>query len=121
MLTQLVWMQNAEPSTLWCIDETDGETLRSCEQIYEALLAFKVGGTEVEPSLAESFVANDDATEYTFTLRQGVQFQDGALLDASDVVATYAAVWDAKSPNHVGRTGNFEYFTAFFNKFLNAE
>ena len=118
---QLVWMQNAEPSTLWCIDETDGETLRACEQIYEALLAFKVGGTEVEPSLAESFVANDDATEYTFTLRQGVQFQDGALLDASDVVATYAAVWDAKSPNHVGRTGNFEYFTAFFNKFLNAE
>ncbi len=47
-------------------------------------------------------------------------FSDGALLDASDVVASYAAVWDASSPNHVGRTGNFEYFTAFFNKFLNA-
>jgi len=118
---QFVWMQNGEPSTLWCIDETDGETLRACEQIFEALLSFKVGGAEVEPGLAESYVANDDATEWTFTLRQGVQFQDGSLLDASDVVASYAAVWDAKSPNHVGRTGNFEYFTAFFNKFLNAE
>ncbi|HEY4694165.1 MAG TPA: ABC transporter substrate-binding protein [Bellilinea sp.] len=118
---QFVWMQNGEPSTLWCIDETDGETLRACEQIFEALLSFKVGGAEVEPGLAESYVANDDATEWTFTLRQGVQFQDGSMLDASDVVASYAAVWDAKSPNHVGRTGNFEYFTAFFNKFLNAE
>ncbi|MHB0967893.1 MAG: ABC transporter substrate-binding protein [Bellilinea sp.] len=117
---QFVWMQSGEPATLWCIDETDGETLRACEQIFEALLSFKVGSTEVEPGLAESYVANDDATEWTFTLRQGVQFHDGALLDASDVVASYAAVWDAASPNHVGRTGNFEYFTAFFNKFLNA-
>lgn len=117
---QFVWMQSGEPATLWCIDETDGETLRACEQIYEALLSFKVGSTEVEPGLAESYVANDDATEFTFTLRQGVMFTDGALLDASDVVASYAAVWDAASPNHVGRTGNFEYFTAFFNKFLNA-
>ncbi len=115
-----VWMQSGEPATLWCIDETDGETLRACEQIYEALLSFKVGGTEVEPGLAESYEANEDATEWTFTLREGVMFSDGALLDASDVVASFAAVWDASSPNHVGRTGNFEYFTAFFNKFLNA-
>ena len=34
---QFVWMQNGEPSSLWCSDETDGETLRACEQIYEAL------------------------------------------------------------------------------------
>jgi len=117
---QFVWMQSGEPATLWCVDETDGETLRACEQIYDALLSFKVGGTDVEPSLAESYTSNTDATEWTFTLRQGVQFQDGAGFDASDVVATYAAVWDASSPNHKGRTGNFEYFTAFFNKFLNA-
>ena len=31
------------------------------------------------------------------------------------------SLWDASSPNHTGRVGNFEYFTAFFNKFLNAE
>lgn len=118
---QFVWIQNGEPATLWCVDETDGETLRACEQMYEALLSFEVGGTKVEPGLAESYTVNEDATEYVFKLREGVMFSDGALLDASDVVATYAAVWDAASPNHVGRTGNFEYFTAFFNKFLNAE
>lgn len=116
----LVWMQNGEPSALWCSDETDGETLRACEQIYEALLAFKAGTTEVVPALAESFEPNADGTEWTFTLRQGVKFTDGTTFDANDVVATYVALWDASAPTHKGRQGNFEYFTAFFNKFLNA-
>jgi hypothetical protein len=35
------------------LDETDGETLSACEQIYEPLLAFG-GTTEVIPALAES-------------------------------------------------------------------
>jgi len=116
-----VWMQNGEPAALWCSDETDGETLRACEQMYEALLGFSVGGTDVVPSLAESYAPNADLTEYTFTLRQGVKFHNGATLDANDVVATYASYWDAASPNHKGRTGTFEYFGAFFGSFLNAE
>ncbi len=116
----IVWMQNGEPAALWCVDETDGESLRACEQLYEPLLGIKVGGTEVEPGLATDWSSNEDGTEWTFTLRDGVKFHDGSLLDANDVVATYVAVWDAASPNHKGRVGNFEYFTAFFNKFLNA-
>ncbi|MBN2622484.1 MAG: hypothetical protein JXA83_03895, partial [Acidimicrobiales bacterium] len=39
---QLVWMQNGEPSGLYCADETDGEALRVCEQINESLLAYEV-------------------------------------------------------------------------------
>ncbi len=115
-----VWMQNGEPNSLWCSDETDGETLRACEQVYESLLAFSVGGTEVIPGLAEAYTVNDELTEYTFTLRQGVTFHNGAALDANDVVASFASQWDAASPNHVGRTGMFEYFGAFFGAFLNA-
>jgi len=116
-----VWMQNGEPASLWCSDETDGETLRACEQVYEALLGFSIGGTDVVPALAESYKANDTLDEYTFNIRQGVKFQNGADLDASDVVASFVAQWDAMSPNHVGRTGTFEYFGAFFGSFLNAE
>lgn len=118
---QMVWMQNGEPAALWCSDETDGETLRACEQVYQALLGFKVGGVEVEPVLAEKYEANTDATEWTFTLRDGIKFHNGAALDANDVVATFVSQWDAKSPNHKGRTTTFEYFGAFFGSFLNAE
>ena len=49
-----VWMQNAEPISLYCADETDGESLRACEQVTQSLLGYKIAGTEVEPVLAES-------------------------------------------------------------------
>ena len=118
---QFVWMQNGEPASLWCGDESDGETLRACEQIYESLLAFSVGGTDVIPALAESYEPSDDLTEYTFNLREGVKFHNGADFDANDVVATFVAQWDAKSPNHVGRTAEFYYMGGFFGSTINNE
>jgi ABC-type transport system substrate-binding protein len=117
---QLVFMQNAEPISLWCGDETDGETLRVCQQVYDALLGYKFGGTEPIPALAETWEPNADLTEWTFHLRQGVKFHNGADFDANDVVASYSAEWDAKNPNHKGNTGVFEYFAGLFGKFLNA-
>lgn len=115
-----VWMQNAEPISLYCADETDGESLRACEQINESLLAYEIGGTAVVPSLAETYEANADLTEWTFHLRPGVTFHDGSALDANDVVMTYAVQWDAANPLHVGRSGTFDYFTIMFTQFLNA-
>ncbi len=116
-----VWMQNAEPISAYCADETDGETLRFCEQVSEALLGYEVAGTAVKPMLAERYEVNDELTEWTFYLREGVTFHDGSSLDAEDVVTSFMAQWDAASPLHTGRDGNFTYFSAFFNGFLNAE
>ena len=39
-----------------------------------------------QPELAEEFMPNDDATEWTFKIRQGVSFHDGTPLTADDVV-----------------------------------
>ena len=117
----LVWMQNAEPIGLYCADETDGESLRACEQVNESLLAYEVGGTAVKPALAESYEANNDLTEWTFHLRPGVKFHDGSDLDAQDVITSYEAQWDAASPLHTGRVGDFTYFSALFGAFKNAE
>lgn len=116
----LVWMQNAEPIGLYCADETDGESLRACEQTNESLLAYEIGGTAVGPALAESYEANADLTEWTFKLREGVIFHDGSKFDAKDVILSYAVQWDAMHPLHVGRNGSFTYFPGLFGQFLNA-
>ena len=115
-----VWMQNAEPISLFCADETDGESLRACEQVTQSLLAYKVGGTEVEPALAESYEPNADLTEWTFHLRKGVKFHDGSTLDANDVITSLNLQWDAGSPLHKGNTGAFDYWSGLFGTFLNA-
>ncbi len=41
------------------------------------------------PSLAESYTVSDDATTYTFKLRQDVKWQDGEPFTAEDVAFTY--------------------------------
>ena len=71
-------MQNAEPLSLYCADETDGESLRACEQVNEALYAYEIGGTATMPSLATECTPNEDASVWTCALRDGVTFHDGA-------------------------------------------
>jgi ABC-type transport system substrate-binding protein len=115
-----VWMQNAEPISLYCADETDGESLRACEQVVEALLSFEVGGTAVLPGLATSCDPNADLTVYTCHLRDGVKFHDGSKLDASDVVQSFAVALDAANPLHKGNTGAFEYMTTLWGSLINA-
>jgi len=116
---QLVFMQNAEPIGMYCADETDGESLRACEQIMEPLYAFETGGTATVPRLATECTANEDLSVWTCALREGVAFHNGAAFDANDVVTSYAVQWDATNPLHVGRDGSFTYFPALWGGFLN--
>jgi peptide/nickel transport system substrate-binding protein len=115
-----VWMQNAEPISLYCADETDGESLRACEQVTEALLSFEVGGLAVKPGLATACNANADLTEWTCNLRDGVKFHDGSAFDANDVVLSLAVQWDYAHPLHKGNTGAFTYWSSLWGGFLNA-
>jgi peptide/nickel transport system substrate-binding protein len=115
----MVFMQNAEPLSMYCGDETDGETLRSCEQVSESLYKYKIGSAETVPSLATECTANDDSTVWTCKLQSGVKFHDGADLDANDVVLSYAVQWDTQHPLHKGRSGAFEYWPGLWGGFLN--
>ncbi len=116
---QFVYMQNAEPISLYCADETDGESLSPCQQVVEPLLGYAIDSGAVEPRLATDCTGNADATVWTCTLRTGVTFHDGSTFDANDVVASWAAGIDAANPLHVGNTGAFEYYSYLWDALIN--
>ena len=115
----VVRMQNAEPISLYCSDETDGESLAPCWQVLEPLFRYKTDSGDVEPTLATGCEPNDDLTEWTCTLRDGVKFHDGSDLDANDVIASWSAGINAADPNHVGNTGAFEYYSYLWDGLMN--
>jgi peptide/nickel transport system substrate-binding protein len=117
---QFVFMQNAEPISLYCNDETDGESLRACEQVLESLMSFKPGTQEVVPGLATSCTSNAALTEWTCNLRKNVKFHDGSNFTADDVVMSWWVAWDYTCPLHIGNTGAFEYTTILWGNVLHA-
>jgi peptide/nickel transport system substrate-binding protein len=115
----LVFMQNAEPISIYCADETDGESLSACQQAVEPLFGYDLEGGVI-PKLATDCEANEDGTVWTCTLRQGVTFHDGTPFDASHVIASWGAGIDAANPLHVGNTGTFDYYAYLWDGLINA-
>lgn len=113
-----VFMQGNEPISLYCADETDGESLRACAQVVEPLYSYSPTG-DVQPQLATECLANPELTVWTCNLRQGVTFHDGSAFDANDVVVSFAAGLDAASPLHVGNSGVFDYYSYLWDKLIN--
>lgn len=60
-------------------------------------LAWSNDQLELEPRLAESWTPNEDASIWTFKIRQGVTFHDGTPLTASDVAYTLNLNADPKN------------------------
>jgi ABC-type transport system substrate-binding protein len=115
----VVFAQNSEPIGLYCADETDGESLRACEQSMEGLYGFEINGVDPEPLLATSCDPNEDLSQWTCHLREGVTYHNGATFEAKDVIVSLAAQWDAASPLHRGNTGVFEYWGGLWGGNLN--
>ncbi len=71
--------------------------------IYNRLVEFELGTTNIVPGLAESWTAAPDGLSYTFKLRKGVKFHTTAKFtptrdfNADDVLFSYNRMAD---PNH---------------------
>jgi peptide/nickel transport system substrate-binding protein len=73
-----------------------GNEWRTTINLYNNLTQLTADGG-VTGDLAESYSASDDATVWTFVLRQGVKFHDGSTLSSADVVATIEKILDPKT------------------------
>ncbi len=62
--------------------------------VYDTLLAMDAK-LEVKPQMAESWKVSDDKLTYTFVLRDGLKFHDGAPVTAEDCVASIKR-WGAR-------------------------
>jgi len=63
----------------------DNNSLWAQKQIFATLLLNSADGTELEPWLAELWEINEDASQFTFNLREDAAFCDGTPITASDV------------------------------------
>jgi peptide/nickel transport system substrate-binding protein len=55
--------------------------------VYDTLFAMNQAG-EIKPQMVDTYTVSDDKLTYTFTLRPGLKFQDGAPVTSEDVVAS---------------------------------
>jgi len=78
----LVFGQSGWPVTLDTSTAQDGNSRMVSMQIAEPLVDLELGGTGLIPGLATEWTANEDATVWTFKLRQGVVFHDGTPFNA---------------------------------------
>lgn len=72
----------------------------------QALVGFKPGTTEIVPQLATSWTVSPDGKAYTFKLRRGVTFTDGAPFNAQAVKFSFDRALKLKAPD--GASGLIE-------------
>ena len=65
--------------------------------VYQGLLSYPAGKTNIVPGLAESFTLSKDGKEYTFKLKKGLKFTDGTAFDAGVVKWSIDRVMALKS------------------------
>lgn len=89
--------------TLDPIHSTDSESSKVCLQVFDTLLGYKPGSTELAPALATEIPKPENGgLSYTFNLRKGVKFHDGTPFDADAVVFNFERWMNSKSPYHKG-------------------
>ncbi|MEA1964358.1 MAG: ABC transporter substrate-binding protein [Candidatus Aerophobetes bacterium] len=108
----LVFGSSGDAVRLDPADVTDGESIQRMDNIFEGLVEYKSGTTEIQPCLATSWEASPDGKEITFKLRRGVKFHDGTDLNADAVVFSFARQYDPNHPYH--QYGEWAYWGYMF-------
>src|SRR6266545_6924537 len=111
----------ADAATLDPWNANDANTLLVTRQIFETLVDYEPGGFKIVPKLAESWSVSSDGRSWTFALRHGVKFHDGADFDAAAVVLNFERAAQVAHPLR-GAAGadRFHTFAALLEGFDDA-
>lgn len=82
----LIYARGADTTSLDPALVDDGESAKPIANIYDRLVHFKPGTTDLAPGLAETWDLSSDGTQVTFHLRKGVKFHDGTDFNADAVI-----------------------------------
>ena len=115
----LVFAKGGDAVELDPADVTDGESVTVMNNIFEGLVRYKPGTTEVEPWLATKWDVSPDGLVWTFYLRQGVKFHDGTPFNADAVVFSFERQRDPNHPFH--KYGKWEYWQWCFSEIKKTE
>ena len=81
----VIYGRSSDSITLDPAFAQDEESFAVICNIFEGLVRFKPGSTEIEPCLAESWRVLSDGREWVFNLRKDVRFHDGTPFDSQAV------------------------------------
>ncbi|MEZ4402482.1 MAG: ABC transporter substrate-binding protein [Kofleriaceae bacterium] len=104
----LVVARALDASSLDPARPTDNESSEVIGQIYETLVRYRPGSSEIEPGLALAWDVDPTGRVWTFHLRPGVVFHDGTPLDAAAVEWSFERQRDPAHPFHRGKFGYWE-------------
>ncbi len=77
------------PGVLDPATSLDGVVPLIARQVFETLVQFREGTSDIEPALALHWNVSKDGLVWNFRLRDGVRFHDGTLLTAHHVAAVF--------------------------------
>ena len=72
----------------------DWQNWSMIKSLYDGLMDYEPGTTDLRPGLAESYEISDDGMTFTFKLREGVKFHNGREMTAEDVKYSLDRVTD---------------------------
>ena len=113
----LVYCSEGSPENFTPSINTTGTSFDAARPVYNRLVQFKPGTTEVEPALAKSWDVSKDGLTITFKLRPGVKFHSGVNgftptrdLTAEDVIWSFNRQWKPDHPYAKVSNGSYDYF-----------
>lgn len=113
----LVYCSEGSPENFTPALNTTGTSLDAARPVFNQLVEFERGSTNVVPALAEKYEVSPDGLTVTFNLRKGVKFHSGVNgftptrdFNADDVLWSFDRQWKEDHPYHKVSGGAFDYF-----------